>query len=122
MDMNVNDTPDGVTHVVLEGRFDIAGAEQVDGPVMEIARRAKILVIDLSKVPFIASLGVRTLMTSAKTMIGRGAFIAVAGATDGVEKVLRLTGFDELVGLYPNTAAAEAALTERAREFEKRKS
>ena len=122
MDMNVNDTPDGVTHLALDGRFDIAGAEQVDGPVAEVARRAKILVIDLSKVPFIASLGVRTLMISAKTMIARGAFIAVAGASDGVEKVLRLTGFDELVGLYPDAAAAEAALTERAEEFEKRKS
>ncbi len=122
MDMNVNDTPDGVTHLVLDGRFDIAGAEQVDGPVAEVARRAKILVIDLSRVPFIASLGVRTLMMSAKTMNARGAFMAVAGASEGVEKVLRLTGFNELVGLYPDTLAAEASLTELAKEFERRKS
>ena len=35
--------------------------------------------------------------------------------------MLRLTGFDELVGLYPDAAAAAAALTSRAREFESRK-
>ncbi len=122
MDMNVNETADGVTHVALDGRFDIAGAQEVDGRFTEVAEKAKILVIDLSKVSFLASLGVRTLMVSARTMIRRGAFIAVAGANEGVEKVLRLTGFDELVGLYPDVAAATASLTARAREFESRKS
>lgn len=122
MDMNVNETADGVTHIALDGRFDIAGAQEVDGRFAEIAQTAKILVIDLSKVSFLASLGVRTLMVSAKTIIRRGAFIAVAEANEGVEKVLRLTGFDELVGLYPDAAAATASLTARAREFESRKS
>ena len=28
--MNVTHTADGLTHVVLEGRFDIAGAQAVD--------------------------------------------------------------------------------------------
>ena len=121
MDMNVNETADGVTHVALDGRFDIAGAQEVDGRFAEVAAAAKVLVIDLSKVSFLASLGVRTLMVSAKTIIRRGAFIGVAGAGEGVEKVLRLTGFDELVGLYPDVGAATAALTARAREFESRK-
>ena len=97
MDMNVNETADGVTHVALDGRFDIAGAQEVDGRFAELADKAKILVVDLSKVTFLASLGVRTLMVSARTIIRRGAYVAVAGANEGVEKVLRLTGFDELV-------------------------
>jgi anti-sigma B factor antagonist len=122
MDMTVNETAEGVTQVVLDGRFDIAGAQAVDGRFAELAEKADILVIDLSKVSFIASLGVRTLMVSAKTIIRRGAYIAVAGAKESVEKVLRLTGFDELVGLYPDDASAAAALTFRAKEFESRKS
>ena len=121
MDMNVTETADGVTHVALDGRFDIAGAQAVDGRFQEIAEKARILVVDLSKVSFLASLGVRTLMVGARTIIRRGAFVAVAGAGEGVEKVLRLTGFDELVGLYPDAAAATAALTARAKEFESRK-
>jgi anti-sigma B factor antagonist len=120
MDMNVAEN-NGVTHVALDGRFDIAGAQQVDGRFQELAEKAKILIVDLSKVSFLASLGVRTLMVSARTMIRRGAHVAVAGADAGVEKVLRMTGFDELVGLYPDAAAAEAALTARAKEFDGRK-
>lgn len=122
MDMNVTETDEGVTQVALDGRFDIAGAQAVDGRFAEIAERANILVIDLAKVSFLASLGVRTLMVTAKSIIRRGSFIAVAGANDGVEKVLRLTGFDELVGLYADAAAATLALTARAKEFESRKS
>jgi anti-anti-sigma factor len=121
MDMNVTDTADGVTHVALDGRFDIAGAQEVDSRFAELAQRAKILVIDLAKVSFLASLGVRTLMVSAKTMIRRGAYIAVCGADENVEKVLRLTGFDEIVGLYRDDPAAAASLTMRAKEFESRK-
>ena len=120
MDMNVTET-NGVTHVALDGRFDIAGSQQVDGRFQELADKAKILIVDLSKVSFLASLGVRTLMLGARTMIRRGAYVAVAGADAGVEKVLRMTGFDELVGLYPDAAAAEAALTARAKEFDSRK-
>lgn len=121
MDMTVTDAADGVTRVDLDGRFDIAGAQAVDGRFADLVDKAKILVIDLSKVGFLASLGVRTLMVSARTMIRRGAFVAVCGAEEGVDKVLRLTGFDELVGLYPDYAAAAAALTARAKEFESRK-
>ena len=109
MEMTVSETADGVTSVALDGRFDIVGAQEVDSRFQEIAGTAKILIADLSKVSFIASLGVRTLMIGARTMIRRGAFIAVAGANEGVEKVLRLTGFDELVGLYPDAAEAAAA-------------
>ena len=121
MKMNVTEAADGVTRVALDGRFDIAGAQEVDGPFQEIADKARILVVDLSKVSFLASLGVRTLMVGARTMIRRGAYIAVAGADANVEKVLRLTGFDEIVGLYRDDEAAAAALTARAREFESRK-
>jgi anti-anti-sigma factor len=122
MDLNVKETDDGVTHVALEGRFDIEGAQQVDGLITEISKRAKFLVIDLSRVSFLASLGVRTLMLSARIVIGRGAHMAVAGANEGVEKVLRLTGFDDLVDLYPDSAAAAAALTSQAKKYESRKS
>ncbi len=114
MDMTVIDAPEGVTQVVLDGRFDIAGAQEVDGPLTELAEKAKYLVVDLRKVSFLASLGVRTLMLSAKSINRRGDYIAVCGANENVEKVLRSTGFDEIVGMYPDFTSAAAALKARA--------
>jgi anti-anti-sigma factor len=101
MDMKVIQDDDEVTHVVLDGRFDIQGAQEVDSQFEELAKSSKALVVDLSKVSFLASLGIRTLMLSAKTLLRRGAEMAVCGASESVEKVLRTTGFNEVAGLYP---------------------
>jgi anti-sigma B factor antagonist len=121
MDINVREADDGVAHVVLDGRFDIAGAQTADPIFSALASGSKALVVDLTKVSFIASLGVRTLMVSAKTLIQRGADMAVCGANENVEKVLRSTGFDEIVQLYPDAASAADKLTSSLRAFESKK-
>ncbi len=120
MDMNVIEAA-GVTRIELDGRFDIAGAQAVDARFSTLAGESNGLVVDLGKVSFIASLGVRTLMVTAKTLIRRGADMAVCGASENVEKVLRSTGFDEIVPLYPDFASAAAWLSGRRAEFASKK-
>ena len=68
------------------------GAQEVDSRFDALAKTSQALVVDLAKVSFLASLGVRTLMLSAKTLIRRGADMAVCGADENVEKVLRIDG------------------------------
>lgn len=121
MDMSVNQSNDGVTRIDLDGRFDIQGAQDVDSRFGEVAESAKALIVDLAKVSFMASLGVRTLMLSAKTLIRRGADMAVCGANENVEKVLRSTGFNEVAGLYPDFDSASRAIRERLADFASRK-
>ena len=120
MEMTVKDGPEGATLVDLDGRFDIMGAQQVDARFTTLAESAKALIVDVARVPFIASLGVRTLMVSAKTLMRRGAYMAVCGATDGVEAVLRSTGFDELVGLHPDVDSAIKSYKRREAAFANR--
>jgi anti-anti-sigma factor len=110
MDMQVLEA-DGVTWVRLDGRFDIEGAQQVDLRFSTLAGSAKALGVDMGGVSFLASMGVRTLMLTARTMRRRGAPLAVCGVDENVEKVLRMTGFDEIVTLYPDREAAAVALT-----------
>ena len=112
---------DDITYVVLDGRLDTAGARAVDARFKALAQTARSLIVDLSKVSFIGSLGLRTLMVSAKRIIRRGSDMAVCGADENVSKVLRSTGFNEIVGLYPDFPSAAAALRERRAEFENRK-
>ena len=121
MEMTVRDGPEGATIVDLDGRFDILGAQQVDSRFMNLAESAKALIVDASKVTFIASLGVRTLMVSAKTLMRRGAYMAVCGPSEGVEAVLRSTGFDELVGLHPDVEDAIKSYKRREAAFANRK-
>ena len=117
MDMKVSQADDEITRIDLDGRFDIQGAEEVDARFGELAASSKAMIVDLSKVSFIASLGIRTLMLSAKTLIRRGADMAVCGASENVEKVLRSTGFNEVAGLYPDFDSAARTLAERLAAF-----
>ena len=121
MDMKVIPSDDEIAHVVLDGRFDIQGAQEVDSRFDELAKSSKALVVDLTKVSFLASLGIRTLMLSAKTLIRSGGDMAVCGANENVEKVLRTTGFNEVAGIYPDYESAARTLRERLGGFSARK-
>jgi anti-anti-sigma factor len=121
MDMKVIQDDNEVAHVVLDGRFDIQGAQEVDSRFEELAKSSEALVVDLSKVSFLASLGIRTLMLSAKTLLRRGGEMAVCGASESVEKVLRTTGFNEVAGLYPDYDTAARTLQERLAAFSGKK-
>ncbi len=122
MDMTVTRADNDITHVALDGRFDIQGAQDVDSRFGELADSSNAMIVDLSKVSFIASLGVRTLMLSAKALIRRGSELVVYGASENVDKVLRGTGFNEVAGLYPDYESAIRTLNERLAEFSGKKS
>lgn len=89
---------------------------------VELADSSRAMIVDLSKVSFIASLGVRTLMLSAKALIRRGSELVVYGASENVDKVLRGTGFNEVAGLYPDYKSAIRTVKERLAEFSGKKS
>ena len=122
MDMTVTRADNDIAHVALDGRFDIQGAQEVDSRFVELADSSKAMIVDLSKVSFIASLGVRTLMLSAKALIRRGSELVVYGASENVDKVLRGTGFNEVAGLYPDYEFAIRTVKERLAEFSGKKS
>jgi anti-sigma B factor antagonist len=122
MDMTVTRADDDIAHVALDGRFDIQGAQEVDSRFVELADSSKAMIVDLSKVSFIASLGVRTLMLTAKALIRRGSELVVWGANENVDKVLRGTGFNEVAGLYPDYESAIRTVKERLAEFSGKKS
>jgi anti-anti-sigma factor len=121
MDMKVIQDDGDIAHVVLDGRFDIQGAQEVDSRFDGLAKSSKALIVDLAKVSFLASLGIRTLMLSAKTLIRSGGEMAVCGANESVEKVLRTTGFNEVAGIYPDYEAAARMVRERLGAFSTKK-
>jgi len=55
-----------ITKITLSGRWDIDGALKIDGPFMDIVKEKKFVAVDLSDVAFLASLGMRRLVSGAK--------------------------------------------------------
>lgn len=108
MQLNIEDLPDGVTKAALAGRMDIDGANSVDLHFNVLAGSKRALVVDLSEVSFIASMGLRTLMTCARAIASKGGKMALAAPQENVLKVLTTSGVGEIVAIRPTLTEAVA--------------
>lgn len=100
--------PGRVMKVELFGSLDIRGAAWVDLPLNAIAGAHDRLAIDLRGVDFLASIGVRTLVSVARVIGRRGGQVVFIGPNQTVAKVLSLTGLDTLATIAEDDAAAQA--------------
>ena len=98
---------DGVTRIDLAGRLDVAGAEAIDVPFAGIVSTiARGVVVDLSRVTFVASIGLRTLVTNAKTLKRRGGTMVLLSPVALVEEALRAAGIHEVIPVAHDLRAA----------------
>lgn len=95
-----------VTKVTLEGRLDIEGANQVDLKMNVIAGSAKRLLIDMSKVSFIGSMGLRSLVLPAQAVRRRGGKVAILSPVPMVEQVLHSSKISEIIPVVHEMDAA----------------
>ena len=102
--------PGGITQVILEGRLDIEGAAAVDMRMNVIAGSQKAVIVDLQKVSFLGSMGLRALVAPARAIKGRGGKIVIFGPNESVEKVLKTSGMDTLIPIHHELQNALAAL------------
>lgn len=110
MEMAVRDLDSGILGINLSGRMDIIGTQQIDlkFTALTATRKAQILV-DLSNVTFIASIGIRTLITNAKAQKARGGCMVLYKPSDQVQQVLRATGIDTLIPIAHDIETARGA-------------
>ena len=100
----------GITRVVLDGRLDIPGAAAVDLQMNVIAGSRKAVLIDLQKVTFLGSMGLRSLVAPARAIKSRGGKVVLFGPSEMVENVLKTSGIDSLIPIHHELQSALAAL------------
>ena len=110
MELATRDLDSGILGISLSGRMDILGTQQIDLKLTSLAstRKAQILV-DLSNVTFLASIGIRTLVNIAKAQKLRGGSIVLYKPTNQVEEVLKTTGIEAIIPIAHDMDAARAA-------------
>lgn len=111
MSIEFEDANTGLRRIKLSGRLDIAGTEAISikftNLTSAVARR---VVVDLTAVTFLASIGIRELITSAKAQQQRGGCLVLfVGDNVLVAKTLEITGIDALIPMYSNSAEADQA-------------
>ncbi len=111
MELRPLESPDGVTVLSLSGRMDIAGTQEIEQRFTNLASSRKGLVaVDLSEVTFLASIGMRTLVSSARALMNRGGAMALVNPQPLVKQALIAAGIDSLIPIFASLDEAGRSL------------
>ena len=105
------DLSENLRVISLNGRLDIQGTDAVGTKFAILAAStAHRIVVDLTGVDFLASIGIRSLVTNAKAQQQRGGrMVLFVGDNAQAAKVLSTTGIDTLIPMYTDATEAQKA-------------
>jgi anti-anti-sigma factor len=83
--------------VVLTGRLDISGAEVVALPLATLSGSKNSLVIDMAGVTFLASLGLRHLVSASKAVRRRNGRLVLLNPTASVVEIIETSHLTDLL-------------------------
>lgn len=116
MELSFEDFDDGLRLIKLAGRMDVEGTEKIDLRFTSLsASKQSWIIVDLSEVNFISSLGLGTLVRSAAAQVLRKGKLVVLSPQSNVERVLKTTRISEIVAIYHDLADARRAVSSAAK-------
>jgi anti-anti-sigma factor len=104
----------GIVKITLSGRLDVLGAQAIDlkFTALTATKKANVLV-DISALSFLASLGMRTLISSAKALSNRGGKMVLWNPQPNVHDILQTSGLAQLIPVYFDLDEAVGSLLDR---------
>ncbi|MDD5697086.1 MAG: STAS domain-containing protein [Victivallaceae bacterium] len=93
---------DQITHLLLSGSMDVAGVREIEMDFSRLASGKQPLVLDFSGVTFIASLGMRMLLSAAKKLDNEGHKIVLHSVPPLVETALHTAGLSTVLPIVKN--------------------
>lgn len=91
----------------VSGRLDAATAPDFEAGCLAHARQGESrLLLDFSGVEYISSAGLRALLVIAKALKTAGGALALFGLQPMVQEVMTISGFDQILPIAPDRAAA----------------
>jgi anti-anti-sigma factor len=100
----------GIVGIKLAGRMDVQGAQEIDLKFTAYTARQRAVVVDMSAVDFLASIGIRTLLLTAKAISQRGGKMVLLNPDANVTHILEMAGIDTLIPICRSVDEARSAL------------
>ena len=111
MEMQLSDVGD-IRKITLTGRMDSDGVEVIEtrfsAALVPVGKSA---VVDLSGVPFLASLGIRMFISTTRALSWKGAKLAIYGATPAVMEIIESMGMGDVVAVTTSESEAIALVS-----------
>lgn len=111
MTISFQDINENLRRISISGRLDIAGTDEIATKFSALAASAKRrVIVNLSTVSFLASIGIRALIANAKALQQRGGkMVLFVGENSAVTMTLETTGIDALIPMFADASEAEKA-------------
>ncbi|HSO13161.1 MAG TPA: STAS domain-containing protein [Anaerolineales bacterium] len=111
MKLEYTELKDGIRLIKLEGRLDLNGTYSIEVQFANHCAGDKVRVlVDLSEVNYISSVGIPMLVNAAKSVASRGGKMAFLNPQDNVVKVLELVGVSQVIPIYQDLKTAVKGL------------
>jgi stage II sporulation protein AA (anti-sigma F factor antagonist) len=94
------------------GRIDSSNAAAAEAEMLtKIKEGSPLLIIDLQRLDYLSSAGLRVLLLAAKTCRAGGGKAVIQQAAPAVRDVLKMSGFDKIIPMLDSRDDALAALS-----------
>jgi anti-anti-sigma factor len=111
MRLQYSELDNGIHLIKLNGTLDLSGVSRVE---LEFVRRCAgenvCVLVDISKVNYISSIGIPLLINSAKAVVKNGGKMALLNPQNNVENILELTGIPLIIPIHHDLDTAVAAI------------
>ncbi len=98
--MTIQQTKDGETlTMAIEGRIDTLTAPELKTQIEGAIDGVMDLILDFSKVDYISSAGLRSLMTAQNWMDARDGSMVIRNASKNIQGIFKVTGLDSFLVL-----------------------
>ena len=109
--MEINESKQaGKRIIAMTGRLDVASdPEFEEAGLAALAEGDYHIVVDLSKLVYISSAGLRSILVVGKKAKANGGNLSLCGLTGIVKEVFEMSGFDSFFGIYDDVDQAVEA-------------
>ncbi len=98
---------DSYTHLTLTGKMDIAGVKEIADKFSRLAvERKRNVIVEMSGVTFLGSMGLRILLSTAKAVQREGKKLILLNPYPMVKEVLEAGGLADVVPVVNDSEAA----------------
>ncbi|MBQ7172732.1 MAG: STAS domain-containing protein [Clostridia bacterium] len=95
--MNITQSAiNGKTVLAPEGRLDTVSAPELEKVVKDVIPTTDELVLDLAKLDYISSAGLRILLSAQKAMMTKGG-MTVCNVNETILEIFEVTGFSDIL-------------------------
>ena len=111
MELHYSKLENDIRLIKLAGDLDIIGVGNIETKFAGYcAGEHPRILMDISDVPFLASIGIRLLTLNAKSVVSRGGRMVLLNPAPDVRSVLEITGIPAMIPMYDGLESAETVL------------